>query len=173
MRVVEEEEEEEAEVTATSIESELVGVAGEAAGTEETSGAADGSETASSLTAAPGFGATATGGEGWIFASGADCATDETGLSVPVAGGASSDVGAGAGESSCGAEAAGAWAALVCSCCSSEVVVDEVNSLGVTTGGSEARVVDVAAVRARERVHRLPLTVVIDSWGVAMQKTES
>lgn len=33
--------------------------------------------------------------------------------------------------------------------------------------------IDEAAVRVLERVHRLPLNVVIDSCGVAMQKTES
>lgn len=33
--------------------------------------------------------------------------------------------------------------------------------------------VDVAAVRARERVHRRPLTVVIDSCGEAMQAAQS
>jgi len=32
---------------------------------------------------------------------------------------------------------------------------------------------NVAAVRALEKVHRLPLTVVVDSCGVAMQKTRS
>ena len=33
--------------------------------------------------------------------------------------------------------------------------------------------VDVAAVRARERVHRLPFTVVIDSCGEAIQAAQS
>jgi hypothetical protein len=42
-------------------------------------------------------------------------------------------------------------------------------AVGVATGVE----VDVAAVRARERVHRLPLTVVIDSCGVAMQAAQS
>jgi hypothetical protein len=43
----------------------------------------------------------------------------------------------------------------------------------VTAGGSCVVVVriEVAAVRARERVHRRPLTVVIDSCGEAMQAT--
>jgi hypothetical protein len=48
--------------------------------------------------------------------------------------------------------------------------------VGVTTAASCVEVVrmeEVAAVRARERVHRLPLTVVIDSCGEAMQATGS
>jgi hypothetical protein len=49
--------------------------------------------------------------------------------------------------------------------------VEVVTSVGVTTAGSAVVVVkmEVAAVRARERVHRRPFTVVIDSWGDAMQ----
>jgi hypothetical protein len=44
----------------------------------------------------------------------------------------------------------------------------------VTSGAADVAMdVDVAAVRARERVHRRPLTVVTDSCGVAMQKTDS
>jgi hypothetical protein len=45
--------------------------------------------------------------------------------------------------------------------------------VGVATGGSEVVRIEVAAVRARERVHRRPLTVVIDSCGEAMQATGS
>jgi hypothetical protein len=49
------------------------------------------------------------------------------------------------------------------------MAVDVVTSVGETTAGSSAMVEVGAAVRARERVHRLPFTVVIDSCGVAMQ----
>jgi hypothetical protein len=66
----------------------------------------------------------------------------------------------------------GGSAALVCVCGGSTAVVDVVVSVGVTTADSRVVVVrmeEVAAVRARERVHRLPLTVVIDSCGEAMQ----
>jgi hypothetical protein len=49
--------------------------------------------------------------------------------------------------------------------------VEVVTSVGVTIAGSSVMKVEVAAVRARERVHRLPFTVVIDSCGEAMQAT--
>lgn len=67
----------------------------------------------------------------------------------------------------------GASAALVCAGGASCAVVDV-----VTCGGSAAVVswvvkTEVAAVLARERVHRRPLTVVIDSCGEAMQTTGS
>jgi hypothetical protein len=48
-----------------------------------------------------------------------------------------------------------------------------VTSVGATTAGSGVVKMEVAAVRARERVHRLPFTVVIDSCGDAMQATGS
>lgn len=50
-------------------------------------------------------------------------------------------------------------------------MVDSVGAaaVGVATGVE----VDWAAVRARERVHRLPFTVVIDSCGEAMQAARS
>ena len=46
-------------------------------------------------------------------------------------------------------------------------------SVGVTTAASDEVRIEVAAVRTRERVHRRPLTVVIDSCGEAMQSTGS
>lgn len=48
-----------------------------------------------------------------------------------------------------------------------------VTSVGVATEGSSVVKLEVVAVRALERVHRLPLTVVIDSEGVAMQANSS
>jgi hypothetical protein len=51
------------------------------------------------------------------------------------------------------------------------MVVDVVTSVGVMIDGSSVVVEVVTAVRARERVHRLPFTVVIDSDGVAMRAT--
>lgn len=51
---------------------------------------------------------------------------------------------------------------LVCICGASSAAVDVVVSGGVTVDVSVVWEV-VRAVRARERVHRLPLTVVIDS----------
>jgi hypothetical protein len=62
----------------------------------------------------------------------------------------------------------------VCGACSA--IVEAVGSVGATTVGAAAGVeieVDVAAVRARERVHRLPFTVVTDSCGEAMQAAQS
>jgi hypothetical protein len=82
-------------------------------------------------------------------------------------GGAADDTGGGRGASA---------AALVCTAGAAAVVdVDVVTSDGATTAGSDVvRIeVEVAAVRARERVHRRPLTVVIDSCGEAMQATGS
>ena len=55
-------------------------------------------------------------------------------------------------------------------------IVEVVGSVGATAVGAAAGVemeVDVAAVRARERVHLLPFTVVIDSCGEAMQAAQS
>ena len=57
----------------------------------------------------------------------------------------------------------------VCICDAGSMAVEVVTSVGVTTEGSSVTGAMVGAVRARERVHRLPLTVVIDSWGEAMQ----
>lgn len=142
------------DVTAALFESELVEEVG--ADAEEISGAAV-SMIAVSLTTAPGSGAAATGGEGARFASG-----DDSELSVPIAEDAGAD----------GDEGGGSGAALDWICWASEVVVEEVNSVEVISAASEVRV-DMAAVRAWERVHRLPLTVVTDSCGVAMQKTDS
>jgi hypothetical protein len=46
--------------------------------------------------------------------------------------------------------------------------------VGVTTAGSSVATMEGTEVRARERVHRFPFTVVvIDSCGVAMQTTGS
>lgn len=86
------------------------------------------------------------------------CAVDE---------GGSGDGGGGAG----GGAAGGATAALVCICGTCATAVEVVASVGVTTVGCSLTSEVVAAVRARERVHRLPLTVVIDSCGDAMQTT--
>lgn len=61
--------------------------------------------------------------------------------------------------------------ALDCICGACSMAVEVVNSVGVTIDGSSVVEVEVAAVRARERVHRLPFTVVIDSCGEAMQAT--
>lgn len=62
-----------------------------------------------------------------------------------------------------------------CVCCVRSITVEVVGSVGAATvdaAGVEIGV-DVAAVRARDRVHRLPFTVVIDSCGVAMQAAQS
>jgi hypothetical protein len=95
---------------------------------------------------------------------------------VAAAGGGSADAdedeaggGGGGGGSEGGAEDA---AALVCICGACAAGVEEVTSVGVTTAGSCVVRLEVAAVRARERVHRLPFTFVVDSWGVAMQATD-
>lgn len=66
-------------------------------------------------------------------------------------------------------------AALDCICAACEVVAGGGGGAAEVTSGATdvAMDVDVAAVRARERVHRRPLTVVTDSCGVAMQKTGS
>lgn len=56
--------------------------------------------------------------------------------------------------------------AAVCCVGTAAAIVDEVGSVGATADGTAAGVeveVGVAAVRARERVHRLPFTVVTDS----------
>jgi hypothetical protein len=113
------------------------------------------------------------------------------GLSVPIAVEtvACVVVGATIGDSASTEEGAGATAcaggtdggrgegegstALVCTWGGSTAVVDVAISVVVTAGGCcvvEVRI-EVAAVRARERVHRRPLTVVIDSCGEAMQAT--
>jgi hypothetical protein len=80
--------------------------------------------------------------------------------------------GAGDGEGAAGGGEETATA-LVCAwgACSGEVEV--VTSVGVTIDGSSVVRLEVVAVRARERVHRLPFTVVIDSDGVAMQANGS
>jgi hypothetical protein len=133
-------------------------------------------------------GAAAAGPAGASFGSGAIRVDDVgTGLIVPIADVAAASVvdvdGAATGCSvgcSVGCSAAvvdeeggggggGAAAVLVCICDASSTVVDEVTSVGVTTADSSVVVEVVAAVRAREREHRFPLTVVIDSCGVAMR----
>jgi hypothetical protein len=135
-------------------------------------------------------GAAAAGPAGASFGSGAIRVDDVgTGLIVPIADVAAASVvdvvGAATGCSvgcSVGCSAAvvdeeggggggggGAAAVLVCICDASSRVVDEVTSVGVTTADSSVVVEVVAAVRAREREHRFPFTVVIDSCGVAMR----
>lgn len=61
---------------------------------------------------------------------------------------------------------------MVCCCGGCSADADEVASVGFTAAGScvvEVDIdVDVAAVRARERVHRLPLTVVMEPGGEAI-----
>ncbi len=65
-------------------------------------------------------------------------------------------------------------AAVCCVDDASCAVVEMVDSFGAAVVGVAAGVeVDWAAVRARERVHRLPFTVVIDSCGEAMQAARS
>lgn len=162
------------EVTAVGMESELVG-AGLVEGAVVATAAAD-TTACDSSTSGAGSGAAATGLDGARSARAEACATEEmTALLVPIAEDAAS-VGD-ACSASCVEDAGGGGgsedsAALVSTCWASEVVVVEVNSVGVTTAGSAVEV-EVAAVRARERVHRLPLTVVVKSCGVAMQKTHS
>lgn len=88
------------------------------------------------------------------------------------------DAAAGGGGGGGGEDSAGASTALDCTggacaggACAAGVVA--VTSVGVTTAGSCEVTIEEARVRARERVHRFPLTVVIDSCGVAMQTTGS
>lgn len=161
------------EVIAASIEP--VSVAGVVVGVRETAtlgGAAASVPLASvSLTTTAGSGAAAAGGVGTKFASGADCAADDAaGLSASVAEGAASwDEGAAAAWVDDGGSSAASFVSI---CCASVVVAEGATSGGVTWAASELRV-GVAAVRARERVHRLPLTVVIDSCGVDMPGIDS
>jgi hypothetical protein len=70
-----------------------------------------------------------------------------------------------------GGEAASA--ALDCTWGACSTGVETVISVGVTTTGAALVTIEGTKVRARERVHRLPFTVVIDSCGVAMQTTGS
>ena len=56
----------------------------------------------------------------------------------------------------------GSSMALVCICGASSMAVEVVGSVEVMIDSSWTADVDVAAVRARERVHRFPFTVVID-----------
>ena len=92
-------------------------------------------------------------------ATGYSTAVDDGGAAA-----AGDDEGGGGGTAS---------AALVCTGGASSAVVEVLASVGVTTAGSCVVRIEVAAVRARERVHRRPLTVVIDSCGEAMQATGS
>lgn len=155
---------EEAEVTAATCEGTAAGLLNSSAGCP---------------------GPAAAGPDGARFASGIFRADDiGTALIVPIAEvTATSVVGAVAGCSAiavvgCSAIAVeegggggGASAALVCICGASSMAVEVVNSVGVRIDGSSVVRVEVAAVRARDRVHLLPLTVVIDSCGEAIQAT--
>jgi hypothetical protein len=104
---------------------------------------------------------------------------EETAACVVVGAAAGCSAGAeegGAADDAGGAGGGASATALVCTAGAAAVVdVDVVTSDGATTAGSDVvRIeVEVAAVRARERVHRRPLTVVIDSCGEAMQATGS
>ena len=115
-------------------------------------------------------GAAATGAEGAMFASAEDCARGKTALVV-----LSADVVSGGGACCAASVVDGAGgggaAVVVCAWAASCAVVVEVNSVEAAAW-VEMRV-DVAAVRARERVHRLPLTVVVRSCGVAMRKAHA
>jgi hypothetical protein len=127
----------------------------------------DGAELASAVVGASGIGA---------------------GVSVPIAvetvacvegaaadGSAATEEGGGATACAGGIDAGGDSTALVCAGGGATTAVEVAMSVVVTSGGACVVVVriEVAAVRARERVHRRPLTVVIDSCGVAMQATGS
>jgi hypothetical protein len=183
---------------AVGIVSELVGV-----GSVETSGVTTATCEATAATAgmlfSTGlFGPAAACSDGARIASGIVGASGiETALIVPIAeetaaacvvvgaakrwsaaaeeggGAAAEDDGGGGGGGEAREEAAPTT--VVCACCACSAVVEVVTSVGVTTAGSAVVVVriEVAAVRARERVHRRPLTVVIDSCGEAMQATGS
>ena len=97
-----------------------------------------------------------------------------SGVSAGVSAGGEEDAGGGGGGGG-GGGAGGAddcSAALVWICCASSVV-EVCSSVGVTWAGASEVKDEVTAVRARERVHRLPLTVVTESCGVAMQKPKS
>lgn len=92
----------------------------------------------------------------------ADCPSGEVN-----AGGAGGDGGGGG----CW-DAGGLAAGCVRGGCSA--VVEVVDSMGAAAVGVAVGVeVGVVAVRAWERVHRLPFTVVIDSCGVAIQAAQS
>lgn len=94
----------------------------------------------------------------------ADCSPGEND-----AGGAG---GGGGGDGGCWDAGGLAGGCCVCGGCSATAEV--VDSMGAAAVGVAIEVeVGVAAVRARERVHRLPFTVVIDSCGVAMQAAQS
>jgi hypothetical protein len=130
-------------------------------------------------------GAAAVGPSGASFGDGA-IRVDDVGIEliVPIADVAAASVvdvfGAATGCSvGCSAEVVdelgggggAAAAVLVCTRDASSAVVDVVTSVGVTTAVSAVVLEVVAAVRARERIHRLPFTVVTDSCGLAMRAT--
>lgn len=103
---------------------------------------------------------------------------EETAACVVVGAGAGwSIAGDDGGGSAAAAEDGGGWgaasAAVVCAGGVSCAVVDVVTCGCSTAAVSWVVRTEVAAVRARERVHRRPLTVVIDSCGEAMQTTGS
>ena len=102
-------------------------------------------------------------GAGILVPIAEDTATSVVGTTAGCSAGSVEEGGSGEGEGG------GCSTGLVCICGACSTAVEVVNSVGVTTDGSSVVTVDVAAVRARERVHRLPLTVVIDSCGEAMQ----
>lgn len=77
----------------------------------------------------------------------------------------SASAGGGGGGGSGGGPAAGPPAAVCCVGAASAVAEEDgsVGAAGVGTAAGVEIEVDVAAVRARERIHRLPFTVVTDS----------
>lgn len=79
--------------------------------------------------------------------------------------------GTGSGDGAGGAGASAA--ALVCICGTCSAICEVLTSVGMTMVGSSGAATVVAAVRARERVHRRPFTVVTNSCGEAMQATNS
>jgi len=148
----------------------------------ETAGAATVATATCDRSSAGSFGPGCATASGAISASRVDCAEGlGTALLVPIAE-ELADVVAAAGGGSAGAdedEAGGGSeggaddaAALVCICGACAAGIEEVTSVGVTTAGSSVVRLEVVAVRARDRVQRLPFTVVVDSWGAAMQPTD-
>jgi hypothetical protein len=166
----------------TAIEIALEGVVSEVA--EGAVGDSAATETSAAVTTAcvvsisegrPG--AAATRAEGTRFAKVEDGVRDEAVSLVPIV----EDVVSGGGASCAasvveveegGGGRGGASVVVVCICAASCVVEGGVDSVEESTTSVEMSV-DVAAVRARERVHRRPFTVVVRSCGVAMQKTHS
>tara|TARA_R110002003_G_scaffold53_4_gene4655 strand:+ start:2657 stop:3217 length:561 start_codon:yes stop_codon:yes gene_type:complete len=170
--------------TAVGIESELV-VAGTVEEALVATTACEGITTGSAAATGP-FGPASAGSDGSMIASASGVVVDDgigIALIVPIAEETAAwvVVGAAAGCSACvveeeaaaGGGGGGASTELVCICGACSTAGEVVTSVGATTAGSGVVKMEVAAVRARERVHRLPFTVVIDSCGDAMQATGS